>query len=270
LKVTKDERRRAEALDRSIPSGMRGAIDDPSQASGEVAPLATLAAELRHVLAPAPASASLTARVRARVLGSLPARDGAPRPSGWRRLRPAYALAGLLLAFALAFGSTAAYASESALPGDPLYAVKLGVEDIRLQLSPTTAGDRALLGEFADRRMNEIETLARRGRWADVELALRAYPAVVDVLVSLSEDGSEVEAAQLSRHVQVLTRVKANSPAEAQPGLLRALERADFGRQEVERRGHTPTPHPTPTPGAHEPRGPKKTPPGLEHKGNDD
>lgn len=260
--MTKDEGKRAEALDRSI--------DDPSQASGEVAALADLAADLRRVLAPAPASASQTARVRARVLRDLPARDRAPRPSGWRRLRPAYALAGLLLIFVLAFGSTTAYASESALPGDPLYAVKRSLEDIRLQLSPTTAGDRALLGEFADRRVDEIETLAQRGRWADVDRALRAYPAVVDLLVSLSEDGSEVEAAQLSRHVQVLTRVKANSPAEAQPGLLRALERADFGRQEVERRGHTPTPHPTPTPGAHEPRGPKKTPPGQERKDNND
>jgi hypothetical protein len=179
-------------------------------------------------------------------------------------------LAGLLLAFILTFTSTAAYASESALPGDPLYGVKLGLEDVRLQLSSTAAGDRALLAEFADRRVSEIETLAHRGRWPDVEEALRAYPAVVDVLVSLSEDGSGVGAAQLSRHLVVLARVKENSPTEAQPALLRALERADHGRQEAERLRHTPGPRPTPRPGTHGTPGPKKTPPGQVGKDNDD
>jgi hypothetical protein len=184
-------------------------------------------------------------------------------------LRPAYALAGLLLVLTLTFGATAAYASEAALPGDVLYGVKRGLEDVQMVLSATAAGDSALIERFADRRVDEIEALTGRGRWSDAERALQAYPEVVDEMLALSQaEDLDSQAARLSHHFEVFTRVRANAPLEAQPALLRALENADRGRQEVERRRHEPKPE---RPGQSQgdnnsDRGPKKTPPGQERK----
>jgi hypothetical protein len=166
-------------------------------------------------------------------------------------------------------GGTTAYAAEAALPGDILYGVKRGWEEIRLVLSSTAVGDSVLIERFADQRVNEIEALTARGRWSDAEEALRAYPAIVDEMVAASQPNTlESQAARLSHHLEVLRRVGANAPSQAQPALLRALERADRGRREVERRRDEPKPIP---PGGIEAendsdRGPKKTPPGQERK----
>jgi hypothetical protein len=250
---------------------VRGAIDDPNLAGAgpqELRPLVQLAADLRRSLSPAPAEPAQRGRVWARLAPRLSARRPSARPV-WPVLRPAYALASLAVVVVLGLGTTTAYASEAALPGDVLYSVKLGLERAQLALSVTPVGDSDLIERFADRRVEEIEALTARGRWRDVEEALQAYPAIVDEMVAASQaSGLESQAARLNHHLEVLTRVGANTPAEARPALLRALEHADRGRQEVERRRHEPKPVP---PGQIEAdddsdRGPKKTPPGQERK----
>jgi len=261
--VTSDEQRRADALDRLIDVAAAG------KAGGDLDPLIALAAESRSALAPAPAAGAVRARVLARVMNRVAVSQAAPRLGRRTILRPAYALAGLLLVLTLTFGATAAYASEAALPGDVLYGVKRGLEDVQLVLSTTAAGDSALVERFADRRVDEIEALTGRGRWSDAEWALQAYPEVVDEMLAASQvEDLDSQAARLTRHLEVLIRVGANAPSEAQPALLRALENANRGRQEVERRRHEPKPVP---PGQMEAdddaeRGPKKTPPGQESK----
>ena len=262
--MTSDEQGRADALDRLIDDRAAGATG-----SEDLGALVALAADLRSDLAPAPAPKARRARVLARVTNRIAAGQ-ASRRQGWAlSLRPAYALAGLVLALTLAFSATAAYASEAALPGDVLYGVKRGLEDVQLVLSATAAGDSGLIERFADRRVDEIETLTRRGRWGDAERALQAYPEVVDEMLAASQvEDLDSQAARLTRHLEVLIRVGANAPSEAQPALLRALENANRGRQEVERRRHEPKPVP---PGQMEAdddaeRGPKKTPPGQESK----
>ena len=261
--VTSDERSRADALDRLIDVAAAGT------AGGDLDPLIALAAEFRSALAPAPAAGAVRARVLARVTNRVAASQAAPR-LGWRTiLRPAYALAGLLLVLTLTFGATAAYASEAALPGDALYGVKRGLEDVQLVLSATAAGDSALIEHFADRRLDEIEALTGRGRWDDAERALQAYPEVVDELLAVSQaDAVDSQAARLAHHLEVLLRVAEKTPAEAQPALLRALERADRGRQEVEGRRQDPQPIPPGQRDAEDDsdRGPRKTPPGQERK----
>ena len=261
--MTTDEQRRADALDRLIDVAAAGT------AGGDLDPLIALAAEFRSALAPAPAAGPVRARVLVRVTNRVAASQAAPR-LGWRTiLRAAYALAGLLLVLTITFGATAAYASEAALPGDVLYGVKRGLEDIQLVLSTTVAGDSALVEHFADRRVDEIEALTGRGRWDDAERALQAYPEVVDELLALSQGAAaDSQAARLAHHLEVLLRVAEKTPAEARPALLRALERADRGRQEVERRRHElkPSDDPQGQEEDDEGRGPKKTPPGQERK----
>ena len=261
--MTSDEQGRADALDRLIDVAAAGT------AGGDLDPLIALAAEFRSALAPAPAAGPVRARVLVRVTNRVAASQAAPR-LGWRTiLRPAYALAGLLLVLTLTFGATAAYASEAALPGDALYGVKRGLEDVQLLLSTTAAGDSALVEHFADRRLDEIEALTGRGRWEDAERALQAYPEVVDELLAVSQaDAVDSQAARLAHHLEVLRRVAEKTPAEAQPALLRALERADRGRQEVEGRRQDPQPIPPGQRDAEDDsdRGPRKTPPGQERK----
>ena len=261
--MTSDEQGRADALDRliDVPAG--------GKAGGDLDPLIALAAEFRSALAPAPAAGAVRARVLARVMNRVAASQAAPRLGRRTILRPAYALAGLLLVLTLTFGATAAYASEAALPGDALYGVKRGLEDVQLLLSTTAAGDSALVEHFADRRLDEIEALTGRGRWEDAERALQAYPEVVDELLAVSQaDAVDSQAARLAHHLEVLLRVAEKTPAQAQPALLRALERADRGRQEEERRRQDPQPIPPGQRDAEDDsdRGPRKTPPGQERK----
>ena len=233
------ERERSEALDRLID-----ALDLPQSASDDLRPLVALAAELRRSLAPAASTVLIRDRVLSRVLRQARAQTpAARRRSATERrrpliLRPAYAIAGLALTLGLTFGTGAAYAAESTLPGDALYPVKRSLEEVRLALSVTAAGDAALAASFTDRRLAEVETLTERGRWDDVDQALQAYATSVDDLVRLqamvTDPGRSADIeAQLSRHLEVLERVQSKAPDPAQPALLQALERAGRGRPEA-------------------------------------
>ncbi|MFP8886992.1 DUF5667 domain-containing protein [Streptomyces mangrovi] len=100
-------------------------------------------------------------------------RGGAHRASPLRplsRLRPRTRLTRGLAAGGLSFGvaagalSGAAVASTDALPGDTLYGLKLGMEDLKLGM----AGDEADRGvvhlDHASTRLNEARRLLERGR----------------------------------------------------------------------------------------------------------
>jgi len=216
-------------------------------APDDLRPLLGLAAELRRTLAPAAATEGMRQRVLSRVLQRvrMQARASHRRPSTEQRrpwiLRPAYAIAGLALAALLTFSTGVAYAAESTLPGDALYPVKRGLEEVRLALSATVEGDAELTASFADRRLAEIEGLTARGRWDDVERTLQAYQTHVDDLVrleALTSDPGEAAfiEARLTHHLEVLERVRGTAPESAQPALLQAIEHTGRGRQELEQR----------------------------------
>jgi len=256
------EQETADRLDRLVD-----ALASSPPASDDLRPLVALAAELRDTLAPAASTEATRHRVQARVLRRVRAQTPAARrrPATERRrpliLRPAYAIAGLALALLMTFGTGVAYAAESTLPGDSLYAVKRGLEEVRLALSGTVEGDAALTASFADRRLAEIESLTARGRWRDVDQALQAYQTHIDDLVrleALASDPAEAAfvEARLSHHLEVLERVRGSAPESAQPALLQALERTGRGRQEVESRQD-------------DKKKPDRTPPGQEKKSTD-
>jgi hypothetical protein len=74
---------------------------------------------------------------------------------------------------ALIGGGGTVYASESALPGDALYPVKIWVEDARLALGSET-GAAGLGITLLDKRMNEMAALIDEGRSEDLdELAVQ-------------------------------------------------------------------------------------------------
>ena len=132
-------------------------------------------------LGPPTADPAFRLRARNRMLASAAHRRRGrwnPRiafPMSVRRL----AFAGACLAALMVASLTAAVASGDSLPGDPLYAVKLGVE--RAQLATTfDSGARARLQlHFADVRLDEAQRLFALGRAQDGIRVIDQYDSAV-------------------------------------------------------------------------------------------
>lgn len=71
-------------------------------------------------------------------------------------------------------GTGVVYASGDALPGEALYPVKMLVEDMQLALA-SDAADARLLMQFSELRIREMQALAEKGRFDDVEEAAAGY-----------------------------------------------------------------------------------------------
>jgi HAMP domain-containing protein len=157
--------------------------------------------------------------------------------------RPAFALiAALATCGILSVSVGAAYASGDALPGDPLYGLKRGIERARIALSLSSAGDAELLLGFANERLQEAEELVALGRVGDLEEALAGYEDALDALLALSDEipveggpgslaGVEDE---ISRNLIALERVRERVPAAAAEAIDRVIERALERQEEVE------------------------------------
>ncbi|MFE3328671.1 DUF5667 domain-containing protein [Streptomyces sp. NPDC059176] len=100
---------------------------------------------------------------------------GAHRASPLRKLRPrsrwakGLAAGGLTVGVAAgAFGGVAA-ASSDALPGDSLYGLKRGMEDIKIGLADDDADRGELYLDQASTRLNEARRLMERGRAGELD-----------------------------------------------------------------------------------------------------
>lgn len=100
---------------------------------------------------------------------------GAHRASTLRKLRPrsrwskGLAAGGLTVGVAAgAFGGVAA-ASSDALPGDSLYGLKRGMEDIRIGMADDDADRGELYLDQASTRLNEARRLMERGRSGELD-----------------------------------------------------------------------------------------------------
>jgi hypothetical protein len=94
------------------------------------------------------------------------------------------ALAGLLVALALLFGGggATALAAQDALPKDWLYPVKLATEELQLSLTNDPSQQVALLEDWADRRVLEMEQVAQSGDAVPLETALRLKTQLSEAL----------------------------------------------------------------------------------------
>lgn len=215
----------------------------------ELALLLTAAAAARQ-LAPAGPSAQFRASARARVLNLAGARKrkaparakrfprsaaGRPRLLRWR---PAYALGALFLALILLGGGVgAAYASNDALPGDALYGVKRGVEQITLTITLSDEAEGRLLHGFTERRIEEMQGLLEAGRVEDLDAAVAGYQTTVELALTVAEAGTgQLDALQsaFSQQEMALMAALERAPEQAVPALQAALSHAQHGLQTVE------------------------------------
>ena len=103
--------------------------------------------------------------------------EGQMRPISYLK-KFSMSTAGIILAIVLALsaaGGGTVYAAQSSLPGDTLYPVKLSSEQAIMMLpgDDVARAERAL--NFAERRVQEMEALAERGRSLDLDLAVEKY-----------------------------------------------------------------------------------------------
>lgn len=256
------------------------------QHAGQLASLVQVADRIRKTRHPT-LSVSATKAIEQRLLKrATELRQSRAQPSLWSlpfSLRPLVTVAATLivvLALVLAGGGGIVYASTDSLPGSPLYGVKRATEQVQLFLAPAGTKRTELHIKFAQKRLEEVQTLAETKGKVDeetlaaiaeeTELALEevegAHPAdkssLLEKLASLTE-----------RQQAVLKRVQAKAPEAAQKGLNKALEASQRGHEKAREalgkekpgRGvkpsktpkpiHTPkptkTPKPTHTPGEH-------------------
>jgi hypothetical protein len=93
----------------------------------------------------------------------------------------------VIVTLALALGGTGitAYAAQESLPNQALYGVKTFTEDVQLQLTTQAENQLALTLNFANRRVNELATMAKQGESA-LESVANRYGSEIDHALQLT------------------------------------------------------------------------------------
>jgi hypothetical protein len=182
----------------------------------ELISLLRLSVDLGALEAPA-ADPAFRLRARNRMLAAAAHRRRARR---WNPLaalpRPVarVAYAGGLAAALLVGGLTTAAAANNSLPGDPLYGVKMGVEQAQLATTFNSAARARLELQFADLRLAEAQRLFAAGRVKDGVRGMAQYETAVTQF-NQSIAGTTLD----TRTVDELSRVMDDRAAQADASL---------------------------------------------------
>jgi hypothetical protein len=153
-------------------------------------------------------------------------------------------MASVILAVVLAvsaLGAGTAYASQSSLPGDTLYPVKLATEQAGMILvqDDVARAERAL--SFANKRATEMEALAEKGRPQDLNLAVEKYSYALNMTLAEIEQAGDrglatenitaLVANATARHLLMLDDVWDIVPDEAKTAIAHARNVSETGRE---------------------------------------
>ncbi|MGD8791027.1 MAG: DUF5667 domain-containing protein [Anaerolineae bacterium] len=232
-------RKRADQLEDSLRQAARG-----TQIEGPLAPLvqtALLVSTLGKEEPPPPPNKLQPGRTRLLAETNRLLAHQAQAKRRWlpmtRRIKLASALLAALLLFGLLLGTGQAMADS--LPGEPLYAVKMFVEQVRMRLTrdPQERGDLSV--DMAERRMDEVATIYQRDGNVDANTAKRATEQISQTMQEM-RNIPEAEGSQLFERLRqtiqeqqrILVQLMGDRPDEAEPmrELMRQMERA---RQEL-------------------------------------
>jgi len=151
--------------------------------------------------------------------------------------RRRFSMIGIIIAAVLAvsgLGGGTAYASQDSLPGDVLYSVKLGTEQVRMVLpgDDVAKAERAL--GFAEKRVAEMTALAERGRTENLDLAQDKYGDVINAVLAKMEAArgkglstesiAELVAGATAEQLSALDIVYDRVPAEAKEAITKARQ----------------------------------------------
>jgi hypothetical protein len=146
----------------------------------------------------------------------------------------------LVIVLALsAVGEGIVYAAQNSLPGDALYPVKLGNEQIIMMLpgDDVVRAERAL--SSAEQRVEEMEALAENGRPQDLGLAVEKYDYALNMtLVRIEQAGNSglatknitaLVAEATTKHLYVLDTVYDKVPPQAKEAIAHARNVSETG-----------------------------------------
>ncbi|HEY8476498.1 MAG TPA: DUF5667 domain-containing protein [Chloroflexota bacterium] len=228
-----------DTLDRCIKLVEQGvsveeALRRVPNANGEVEPLLRTVRALRGSTPP-PFDPAARDRVRARLFAQMDETPAA-RLAHWLRWLPPRPMlvraAGVLLAL-MAFGATSAVAVADALPGSPLYPLKLATEQVVLNLTLDPAARVNLRLNLAERRLSEAWELMESENAAGVDEAVEGYERLVTAArqeaPSLPPPVAEMVEERLQQQVGTLATVAERVPEPARDRVEQALERSRGG-----------------------------------------
>lgn len=133
---------------------------------------------------------------------------------------------------AVSAGTVGAF-SQSALPDDPLYPIKLRLESLRMALAPAEMRDD-LLAMALEERASELTRAAAAGRWHAAEEAAWRVVITERDLVALNGLTPGI-AARVQAHLRALDQILAHAPVSA---AAIVAERLDPARSVLGGRGH--------------------------------
>jgi hypothetical protein len=215
----------------------------PVELTDELVPLVEAADALRVELATYELDPEAADRHLARVLEGSTAVVALPERSyvaGWRRRMAAVVLAAALVL------APATMASAAALPGQPMYPLKLAIEQLRLasvRWSPTReAGERI---RVADERLEELDQLVELDMVSQVPVAVRAVDrAVMAATRAVQEAGmagadvtkvaGELQAVKQEQRVQLATLFQRlpTTPASIRKAIATAVQQSKAPSQQ--------------------------------------
>ena len=199
-----------------------------------------------------------------------------PKPSrtgiSWRqfifpKVRPlaAVGLAVVFFAFLLMFGQTSMSTADTAIPGDTLYSIKIGAEDLHIALSLDQVDKAKLLLSLTQKRVDEMVALNAHNRDDYIPETAVRYETTTDqvmlIIRQLAQAGDNraiglgaVADTVLSRNVGILTNLLDRVTEKVRSSITRAVSVSENDRSAirdsvimVQNMMNTPTPRPTQT-----------------------
>jgi DNA-binding response OmpR family regulator len=168
------------------------------------------------------------------------------------RSRPWSGRFALAVLLAMIFSLGLSYVAGFALPGDALYPVKTGMEDVRLFLTRDHIQEQRMLVHFAQLRLQEADLLLTRRRHQELPRTLTAYETLVDqaagILMHIKEqEDPQVDTLEsmlgssLTWQAQQLAELLVRAPQDYQPFFNQVLEDVE-GHALLIHGASTPTP----------------------------
>jgi len=140
-----------------------------------------------------------------------------------------------------ALGTGTAYASQGSIPGDTLYAVKLGTEQVQRVLTTDNVEEVYLELEFAGTRLEEMESVALR-RPGEITVAVTGYEQNLNMAIARAEEMKnggvptsilETLASAISSHLFILDELEDSVPEAVKDSISNAREIAIYEHMKV-------------------------------------
>ncbi len=152
-----------------------------------------------------------------------------PRSAFFRQAAWVWSAVVLLLICLLAFtASGVALASQTSLPGEPLYPVKIAVEETRLLVTWDAAQRLRLRLEYAERRLEEVSRLAQRGHYEETAGVLSDYSVQLHLALQEAQRAARTQSlrAEIEARLQTQSETLAALKSLLPPAQAQAVQQA--------------------------------------------